>query len=65
MFRYTYKVYTYMCTRMLCTDGFLTSCSLSHGGPKDHMNSERMVGGIPLVLGLGTRMWDPYVYVVF
>ena len=24
-----------------------------------------MVSGIPLILGLGTRMSDPYVYVVF
>ena len=24
-----------------------------------------MVLGVPLVLGLRTRMWDPYVYVVF
>ena len=24
-----------------------------------------MISGIPLVLGLGTRMSDPYVYVVF
>ena len=24
-----------------------------------------MISGIPLILGLGTRMSDPYVYVVF
>ena len=26
---------------------------------------QSMVSGIPLILGLGTRMSDPYVYVVF
>ena len=37
-------------------------------GPKDHISIRMlqiMVSGILLVLGLGTRMSDPYVYVVF
>ena len=36
-------------------------------GPKDHINIrilQTMISGIPLVLGLGTRMSDPYVYLV-
>ena len=36
-------------------------------GPKDHINIrilQTMISGIPLILGLGTRMSDPYVYVV-
>ena len=35
--------------------------------PKDHKNIRilpNMVSGIPLILVLGTRMYDPYVYVV-
>ena len=38
------------------------------GAPRDHINiriPKTMVSGIILVLGLGTRMSDPYVYVVF
>ena len=37
------------------------------GAPKDHINTrilETMVSGIPLILGLGTRMPDPDVSVV-
>ena len=36
--------------------------------PKDYINIRilrTMVSGIPLILGLGTRMSDPCVYVVF
>ena len=36
-------------------------------GPKDYINIrilQTMISGIPLILGLGTRMSDPYVYVV-
>ena len=39
-----------------------------HRGPKDHINIrilQSMICGFPLILGLGTRMSDPYVYVVF
>ena len=35
--------------------------------PKDHINIrilQIMISGIPLILGLGTRMSCPYVYVV-
>ena len=35
--------------------------------PKVHMNIrilQTLISGIPLILGLGTRMSDPYVYVV-
>ena len=37
-------------------------------GPKDHISIrilQKMVSGMPLMLGLGARMSDPYVYVVF
>ena len=37
-------------------------------GPKDHRNIEilqNMVSGIPLVLGLRTRLWDRCIHVVF
>ena len=38
------------------------------GSPKDHINImilQTMISGIPLILDLGTRTWDLYVYVVF
>ena len=37
-------------------------------GPKEHLNTrllQTIVSGIPLVLGLGARMWGPHVYVFF
>ena len=37
-------------------------------GPKDHINIrilQTMISGIPLILSLGTRMSDRYVYVAF
>ena len=43
-----------------------TAATLSRG-PTDHINTrilQTMVSGIPLLLGLGTRISDPYVYVV-
>ena len=36
--------------------------------PKDQTNIrilQTVISGIPLILGLGTKMSDPYVYVVF
>ena len=38
-----------------------------NGAQKDHINIRilhAMISGIPLVLGLGTRLSDPFVYVV-
>ena len=35
-------------------------------GPKDHIDLgilQTMISGLPLMLGLGTRMSDPYVHV--
>ena len=37
-------------------------------GPKDHKKIrflQTMISGIPVMLGLGTGMSDPYVYVVY
>ena len=39
-----------------------------HRAAKDHINIrilQTMIPGVPLILGLGTRMSDPYVCVVF
>ena len=46
---------------------FACRSSGSGGAQKDHINIRivhAMICGIPLVSGLGTRMSDPYVYVV-
>ena len=48
----------------------LNSCLLlaEHRGPEDHINMrvlQTMISGIFFILGLRTRMSDPYVYVVF
>ena len=50
------------------THRILIGATANSRAPKDHINIRilpTMVSGIPLVLGLGTRMSDPYVYVAF
>ena len=45
-----------------------SSYALINRGSKDHMNIkilQTMFSGVPLVLDLRARMWEPYVYVVF
>ena len=53
-------------------ESFCPSITFVSTGPKDHINiriPQTMVSGIPLIMGLimglGTRMLDAYVYVVF
>ena len=51
-------------------DGALMSTlwGLRFRGPQDQIDTsilQIVTSGIPLILGLGTRMYDPYIYVVF
>ena len=54
----------------MCTHVYICVCIrkyLHFRGPKDHINIrtlQTLISGIPLILGLGTRVSDPYVYVV-
>ena len=59
-----------------CVDGYRGSeqasgvmiCATTTTGPKDHKNikvPQTMISGIPPILGLGTRMSDPYVTLLY
>ena len=39
--------------------------NMYHGSPKQKDSTNHMVSGIPLILGLRPRMWDPTVFEVF
>ena len=48
--------------------GTVTIVFQAYRAPKDHIKArilQTVISGIPLMLSLGTRMSDPYLYVVF